>query len=280
MKISMTNIGLLPGVFDITSDANPPNDPLDIVDSDFNRRYLTAGTDNRFTFYLEPGTPTDINYVALGGHNFGTNRLGGFGGGILEVSVGTSIAPDLVGSVRFEPDTRNNVMMITFPTVIAPQRIEVSFLKDNADDALLLSNFQTGLTFDFQSEINNSEQMGYKRIWLQPTGKARSMIPGQGQPVIPETERHPNKMVLSIPNIQADDFNYLKNPNSNIYDFLQKLRLDTLWYCKEYDGSSANSPDNPRSSYLCFDTNLQMMANGNTRALNNMKLTFTAYTGI
>ncbi|RKZ81614.1 MAG: hypothetical protein DRQ39_11655 [Gammaproteobacteria bacterium] len=274
MKISITNIGFLPGVFAVTSDANPIYTPIDMLDSDFNKRYVSQGIVTIFSMELAPTTQDkDVSYVAIAGHNFGDV------GGLLEVYVGSSPAP-VVGSVQFEQGTRNNVVMITFPRVTTPEVIGIRFIKDDSKGQVLISNIQMGLTFDFVDPVNSAEPMGYKRIWLQQVSYARATIKQAAQPIKSEQERRANKMSLSIPNLQGDDFNIKRVPeHSNMYDFLFKISLDTLWYLKEYDGSSIVA-DNPRSSYLCFDTNMVMSAHSSTRALNNMKLTFSAYTGI
>lgn len=273
MKLGITNFANIAseGAFAVTSDINPNFDDQNIVSPDFSTRYLSAGSTGFFAMQFVPSSTVDVNYIAIGGHNFGDI------GGNLVVFV------DLVpqDSVLFARGSRNNVVMLTFPELTSSNVIDIQFIKEAAEEQISLRNIQMGLTFDFVDNTNSSEKAGYKRAWLENIAFPRKTISGAAQPIQTEQERKTKKMSLSVSNLQADDFVPRRGINfDGMYKLLDKISLDTIFYFKEYDGSSLQASDNPRSSYLCMDAQVTLTAHGATRALNNLKINFTAYTGI
>ena len=262
------------GIFAVTSDRNPIFNENNMLDSDFNAGYLSGGSELLFSMNLVPTVAEhDVSYVALSGHTFGDN------GGTLRVYVGAGPIPPLVGTVVFTKGSRNNVVMLHFDRVITPNTILIEFTKLNSTDTIEITNIQSGLTFDFVDNVNSSEQGGYNRAWLEQSSNTRNPMRGAANPVVNEQERQPVKMNLSVQNLQSADFALNRIPtHTNLYDFLFKLSVETIWYFKEYDGTSS-VPDQPKSSYLCHSADITISAHPATRALNNMKITFMAFTG-
>ena len=162
--------------------------------------------------------------------------------------------------------------MWTFPNE-SVSTLEIRFVKNTSSDQITLANMQCGETFSFKSEINNQELTGYNRPWIGRSTKIRTVNNNIAGPVATLTRQISRRISLSIQNLQDQD----TDPNQiNMRNFLDKIFIETSWYIKERDQTSL--PDDPKSSYLCTNGDVRLMA-GARSGLNDMRLTFNTFIG-
>jgi hypothetical protein len=103
--------------------------------------------------------------------------------------------------------------------------------------------------------------------------KIRTVNNDQAAPVASLTRKISHRVTLSISNLQDQD----TDPDAaNMFNFLNRVSIATTWFMKERDGTTLT--DDPKSSYLCFQGDASLVA-GTRPQLNNLKLTFNAFTG-
>jgi hypothetical protein len=247
--------------FSVTSDAAADTSTLlFILSGDFSESYNSAGNNINFVLSRSYSTAIVASYVAVAGSNFGSI------GGTLTVAVNGSA----VGSVVFAAGTPNNVVLFHFAENVAVTNITLTFVKLRVQDMVIITYVAAGATLTLGSQ--NSEPGGYMRPWMTDSRKTRAVINSAGAPVAYLREGYSQKMSLKLANVA----NSILDSQSWL-DFNNAVYNVGSFFIKERDGSVL--ADNPRSCYLCFDADVKVTAHNATRALNNLQIQFSAYTG-
>ena len=223
--------------------------PAHIVSADHSENYTSGSTTAAFTVSF--GARSNIEYMAISGHNATDS-----GNATITVKDGgTTIASATISS--------NNNVVITF-TKRSFTDLRVEFTTATSTAQITVSYIAAG---EYLTVPNGGEQSGYARHWLnrQLTQRVTSSL--NAAPVAVLQRRTPLKGRLNIPNAKTEfsrgDWQTLINFATNNPFFIREV--DTL----------------PESSYVCYETKLDSVkANGQTRALDTLSLSFKVYNGL
>ena len=264
MKISSNNTyPTTAAAYIIVTDADGTQDADDMLTGDFSKAYTSLGTASTFRILRTYSSARFLSYVAIAGHTFGD------AGGTVEIKVNEVVK----GTVTFTKSTRNSVIFIHFDTELATS-IDVIFSKDTSTDKITITYISAGEVLPLSLPQNN-EQSGYARVWLTDNKKIRGVVNAAAQPVAYIRQSFSRRVTLTINNVLASDMQL----NGWVF-LLDRIYEGGDFFIKENDGDTEGVADNPKSSYLCFDADmLPPKAHSATRQLNNMVISFAAFTG-
>ena len=245
LAISVTNV-LIDQVPTIT-DPGDGEIPANLSDPDHSLNY-TCGT-NVGDFSISYGAQTGINYIGISGHNAATPA---------QATVEIYNGAVFIGRVVL---ARNNNLMFTFPTQNFSDLI-IKFLTVPKNHQTTVSYIAAGRYIN----IEKGEQAGYKRLWLMRHLEQRTTTNMQSMPVSTLKKPKGLKGSLSLPNENAD---FTQNDWQDFIDFA----LEQPFFIKERE-------EFPTSSYICFDAKHTISAHPQTRELNSVTLSFTAFNGL
>ena len=131
------------------------------------------------------------------------------------------------------------------------------------------NNHQTTVSFIAAGkhlDIEKGEQAGYKRLWLMRHLEQRTTTNMQSMPVSTLKKPKGLKGSLSLPNENVD---FTEGDYQDFIDFT----LEQPFFIKERE-------DEQQSTYICFDAKHDIPAHPQTRDLNSVILSFTAFNGL
>lgn len=269
MKISSTNnFPNAASSFSVTSDAEASQTISDIETGDFSTAYTSAGSSATFTIAKTFSASFACEYVAIAGHTFGSIA----GGGTLTVNVNGVTK----GTVVFAGSTNNDVVFVHFDSVTCTS-IELSFVKFSSSDRVTITYVSAGQLLDsvFSFPNQNVEQSGYPRIWRTDSKKIKATLNNNAQPVA-----HLRESIARKVNLQLDNISISTTSSQQWLDFISSVYSRGDFFIKERDGDHVGIADDPKSSYMCFQAEVMPpKAHPATRQLNNLTISFSAYTG-
>jgi len=247
--------------FSVTADADAAYAIADIITGDFSTAYTSAGSAATFVFTKTFSTPFACEYLAFAGHNFGDI------GGTLSVTVDTVSK----GSQVFAVGSTNSVVLFHFAEVTATT-IEVTFTKTSSSDRATLAYVAAGELLPLESR--NNEESGYQRAWKTRSINTRAVVNSSAAPVALLRESMTRKVALNLSNINQTITN-----SAAWNQFLDRVYIGGDFFIKERDGGDYYA-DDPTSTYMAFDAEvLPLKAHSETRALDNLSIKFSAFTG-
>lgn len=224
--------------------------PSNVTDPDFSTNY--TGTSKQWLVF-EFGALANISYVMIAGV-----IVKGSGNGLssIQINDGSEI-------VRKAFLTRDNVAVFSFDERIF-SNLKITLKNATIDKNITVSYIAAGSSLTLP---NNGEHGGHSRAWQNRSIKSKTTTNALSAPVAVVLERKQQAMTLSIPNT-TKSFSAVEW--QTFLDFAQ----DNLFAINE-------DPDNPVSSYLCYELNkATTKAHSQTRALNNLSIGFKVFTGI
>jgi hypothetical protein len=231
--------------------------PANITDRDFSVSYTSI---DQFTLVASFGATTDINYIALAGIN-----LGDSGGGvvIIQDNQGNNYASQTIET--------NQCIVLTFPTQ-SFNNLTVQITNNQGSNAPQLTYIAAGLTLTIP---NGGEISGYNRQFLTRNIKQRTTMNNIGAPIAAIQKRIALNGVLKLPNMT-------KSFSENEWQtFLNFAYSDHFFILEQSDNPFSESADPNPSSYLCYETvNSKATAHAQTRALNNLSISYKVFTGL
>ena len=248
MGLLVTYTNVLIGQVPTITDPGAGEIPANLSDPDHSLNY-TCGT-NVANFTISYGAQTAISYVAISGHNAATPAPA-------QVAIYDGL--DFVAFVL--PLERNNNLMFTFEERNFTDLI-IRFLTAPNNHQTTVSFIAAGKHLD----IEKGEQAGYKRLWLMRHLEQRTTTNMQSMPVSTLKKPKGLKGSLSLPNENVD---FTEGDYQNFIDFA----LEQPFFIKERE-------DEPQSTYICFDAKHTISAHPQTRELNSVILSFTAFNGL
>jgi hypothetical protein len=226
--------------------------PANLSDPDHSLNYTCGNASTDFT--ISYGPQNDISYVAISGHNGAT-------GGPIMVVIYDGL--DYVKLVL--PVDRNNNLMISFDERNFSDLI-IKFLPQPSDPPLRKETTVSFIAAGKHLDIEKGEQAGYKRLWLMRHLEQRTTTNMQSMPVSTLKKPKGLKGSLSLPN---ESTRFTETDWQDFIDFT----LEQPFFIKEREDSS-------QSTYICFDAKHTISAHPQTRELNSVTLSFTAFNGL
>lgn len=257
MKISEANEFSNAGTLTVPSDDDTTQTKANMESADFSEAYTSLGSSGTFSIQKTwaGGARFTCEYIAIAGHNFGTD------GGSVEVFVkGVS-----KGSQSFADDNRNSVVMFAFTAVTLVDDIDIIYTKGTSTNRITISFIAAGTVLEVP---NDGEQAGYARPWLNRNSKQRVQENDEAAPVLIAVQQFSPTLTLTVP---AMGRSFAEATWRNFLDFI----ATTPFFIRERD-------DNNRSAYLCFDAQLMTAtpkAHSQTRELVSVSIRFQAFTG-
>jgi hypothetical protein len=252
--------------FVVSSDAQAGQLVADMETGDFSTGYTSAGSSATFTVDKVFSASFNCKYVALAGHNFASVT----GTCVVELVV-NSVSK---GSVNFTPGEPNYCAMWNFDDVVCTS-MSIVVTKSVSTDRLTLKYISAGDTFSSVFQYSANDQMGGFPIhWRTPSKKVRSILNESAQPVAYVRESIGRKTQLNLPNLARVG----SIQTTNWLDLMQRISIGGDFFIKDQDGTVTGT-DEKRSTTMCFDATAQLKTNPNTRNLQDLSLSFTAYTG-
>lgn len=245
--IAITTSNVLLGVTPTAVDGDVAGTPSNVTNPDHSLTFSSgiAVTD----FSLSFGVVASITYVALSGHDAATPASA-----TIELYDGLNL-------LDFVVLTRNNNVMFTFASRTFTDLI-IKFVT-------VPNTFQTTVSFIAAGKhilISGGEQAGYSRNWLKRHLRTKTQVGAQSSPIATTKRRKPLKTSLSLPN-QVVAFS--RDTWQTFLDFAET----EPFFIREVDAL-------PESTYICYDPVEDVQAHGQTRALDVLRLRFTAYNGL
>lgn len=255
MYITKTNEFDNAGTLVVLTDPGAAGQDVEAIETfDFSEKYTSGGVAATFSMEQTLDSAVSINYVSIAGHNFGED------GGTVEVFV-DSVSK---GSYSFA-DGRNSVVTFIFTADVSATVIKFVYTKITASFQGTLAFLASGTAFEVPNEGENS---GYRRPWLTRNLVQRVIDNDQGAPVAVVRQAKSRKLTLTLRN-QLTTF--VEDEWRDFVDFL----YDVGAFFIIEDSTKENS------SYLCFNgVAKEPTAHGATRALQNVSISFLAYTGL
>ena len=248
MIITKSNalLGVQPSVNEVTSGL----DPASMTDPDHSLTYTSGSASTDFTVSF--GAQSDIEYVAISGHN------GNDSGNTMSVAI-----KDNGSTIASGGSTDNNVLVITF-TKRNFTDLQVVFQTNPNTYRITVAYIAAG---EYIEVPNDGEQSGYSRGWMNRGVKQRVSTNQNAMPLALTQRRIPLKASLKIPN--ADTV----FSRQDWHDFTN-YAVEQPFFIREIDIIV-------RSSYICFNPNFDMVkAHPQTRALDSITLRFDLNNGI
>lgn len=245
--LSISTSNLLVGVTPTVTSAGAGEVPANISSPDHSLNYTSSAAAEYFS--VSYGATTSISYVAVSGHT-GANNLG--------VTVELYDDITLVDSVTM---TRNHNVMFTFVDKTFTNLI-VKFVTANTTDQVTVSFIAAGEHI----RIVEGEQAGYSRNWLLRSNTEKVTTNLLSAPVTVTQKNTALKGTLSIPNLTAI---FTETLWQNFIDF----SYQEPFFIKEVSTK-------PESSYICFNPKHGVKAHPQTRLLDSVAVSFTAFNGL
>lgn len=245
--LSISTSNLLFGVTPTVTSAGIGEIPANISTPDHSLNYTSSSAAEYFS--VSYGATTSISYVAISGHTAATN---------LGVTIELYDGETLIQSVTI---TRNYNVMFTFVDKTFADLI-VKFVTANITDQVTVSFIAAGEHI----RIVEGEQAGYSRNWLLRGTTDRVTTNLLNAPVSVTQKTMGLNGTLSIPNLTA---NFTETFWQNFIDFSFK----EPFFIKEVSSK-------PQSSYICFNPKHGIKAHPQTRVLNSVTVSFTAFNGL
>jgi len=250
MIITKTNV--LDGVTPTIQDPGTNQTPANITNPDHSLLYTCGTLSNNFR--MDFGAQTDVEYVAVSGHNGAT------------VGDNTIVVLDNGTSVASATLSRDHNAVITF-TKQSFTDLQVRFEPTPANPSTAQVSVSYVAAGEYITLPNNGEQAGYKRAWMARSLESRAATNIQAAPIASTKRRKPLKLSLSIPNATTT---FSRGDWMEFLDFAEA----SPFFVRENDSL-------PESSYICFNPVLDTVrANSRTRALDSINLKFDAYNGL
>lgn len=256
MRVTKTNVllGVTPSIFTGASSDSPAN----ITDPDFSTSYTSSDT-LRLTFDF--GVTSEIDYVAVAGINIADNIENGQARG--RVYDGSTII-----TTTFV--IRNHCILMTFtPRSFSNLRIVIRGQDVNPQ----IHFCAAGESFEVP---NGGEVAGYNRQFLRRNTKNRATLNSSSAPVAVLKKKVAPKGALNLPNMTK------AFTEGEWQDFLDFISSGNYFFIREQDPASDEQTENTNNSaYLCFDPEkMEVKAHPQTRALNNITLSFKVFNGL
>jgi len=247
MALSITSSNVLTGVTPVVTDGAIGAVPTNVVNPDHS---LTLSSGIAVTdFSISFGATASISYLAISGHDAATPA---------NATIQLFDDVTLIDSVAL---TRNNNVMFTFNAQTFTDLI-VKFVT-------VPNTFVTTVSFIAAGNhlsITTGEQAGYVRGWLKRHLRQKTTTGLQSSPIATTKRRRPIKLNLILPN------EVVLFSRGDWQDFLDFAETQPF-FIKEVESL-------PESSYICYDPIDNTAAHSQTRALDVLGLSFTAYNGL
>ena len=246
MIVTTTNV--LAGVSPTITTGASSDTPSNITSEDFSLNYTST---NQQWLGIEFGVVAAITYVAVAGI---TNGTGG---------AGRVKLLDGVTSIETTSITRNNVIVFTFESQ-SFTNLKIELANDLANLTPTVSYIAAGNTLTIP---NSGETGGHNRSWLERSLKTKTTVNSSSAPISSLRKKVALKGKLNIPNVTAS--------------FSQVEWQDFLDFASENIFFINEDSTKTQSSYCCYELmTATVKAHGQTRALNNLALSFKIYNGL
>ena len=231
-----------------------------ITDRDFSVNYTSS---DQFRLTASFGATGAINYVAVAG----TNIKGGlYGADVSRVRVYDGST--LIATIKV---TTDQVVVISFPSQTFTD-LRIGLYNATGSTPPILTYAAAGVALTVP---NSGEQSGYNRQFLTRNIKQRNTVNNLGAPTAAIQKRVALKGTLNIPNV-------LKSFSENEWQTFLNFAYNDHFFIKEQEDVVVNefAGSNP-SAYLCYEaTNSKATAHSQTRALNNLSISYKVFTGL
>jgi hypothetical protein len=237
-------IGVTPTIL---TDAGIDEVPANITDPDHSLTYTSGSAVDDFTISF--GALNGVSYVAISGQDAAA---------INPATVEVLNSGVLVQQVTI---SRNHNLVFSFETANFTD-LQVKFLATPNTTPVTVSYIAAGIHL----EVPRGEQSGYSRNWLKRHLTQQTSSNFEVGPTATTQKRKALKGVLSSPN---QELTFIESEWQPFIDFT----FEQPFFIKEID-------DRPESSYLCYNGIHDTKAHSETRLLDNLSLSFTAYNGL
>ena len=229
-----------------------------ITDRDFSVNYTSS---DPVSLTASFGTTSAINYIAVAGTN-----IKGSANGLSHVRV--TDGASIVATIQV---TTDQVVVVSFPSQSFAD-LRINLYNDSGSMPPVLTYAAAGVALTVP---NSGEQSGYSRQFLTRNIKQRNTVNNLGAPTAAIQKRVALKGTLNIPNV-------LKSFSENEWQTFLDFAYSDHFFIKEQDDVviSTLAGTNP-GAYLCYEaTNSKATAHSQTRALNNLSISYKAFTGL
>jgi hypothetical protein len=232
--------------------------PQNLTDPDFSAIYISS---DQFTLIAEFGVVGNIDHVAVAGLNIKGNGSGSSYVRVYDVNI-------LRATINV---TTNQVVVVSF-TEQSFTNLRVEVVNGAGTENPIVSYISAGLSITVP---NGGEQAGYNRQFLQRNVTNKTIINSEAAPITALKKKKPAKGRLNIPNVTRSF------SETTWQDFLD-FGIDNYFFIKEQeDVVISESSGTNESSYLCYNiTGNTVRAHSQTRALNDISLSFTVFNGL
>lgn len=261
MHITKSNILLGRVPTSVQNGENLNFDQASVTDPDFSTFYISTDS-NRLTFDF--GAVSTINYVAFAGINIAgakdfTSRV--------RVRDGSTIIATTFVSM-------NNCVLLTF-NARSFSNLRVGMYNANGETPPRVAFIAAGEAFEIP---NNGENAGHNRNFLNRNVKTKSTLSNIAAPVAALTKKVGGKGVLSLPKLTRS---FSESTWQEFLDF----GVANQFFIREQDPvvvfGGEGEVTNNNSAYLGFDLAAnKVKANGQTRLLNDISISFKVFNGL
>ena len=256
MKITTTNV--LTSAPTITTGGGSTDDPANLIDQDFATSFQSSNTTQLIASFGAVGT---INYVAVAGMNIEgsknyTSEVRTYDGATLITRVFVKTNQPVV--MAFDAQSFSNLRIYLY----------------NPSGTKPIARYMAAGTL---LEIPNSgEQSGYVRQHLVANYKNRATLNAQSEPTSIVRKRIQSKGKLSIPNVT-------RSFSENEWQLFVNFALTDMFFILERDAETDATTGNniAPAAYIGYDIDkVNVTAHSQTRALNNISLSFKVTNGL
>lgn len=232
--------------------------PKNITNPDFSAVYVSS---NNQSLVAEFGGMPTINYVAVAGLDIAGDNSGSSYVRVLNNSTVIStinVTDKQVVVLSFTPQTFSN--------------LKIELYNGAANRSPMVSFVAAGTAFTVP---NGGENSGYNRQFLARNQVNQTTVSNQAQPIAHLKKKKQAKGSLRLPNMT-------KAFSETTWQTFLDFSLENYFFIKEQEDVvvDVNSGTN-KSAYLCYDVaNNSVMAHGQTRALNNIAISFKVMNGL
>lgn len=245
----------------ITRGKNTSFSESSITDSDFSTLYTSS--DNQY-LTMGFGVVPSISYVAVAGLNIAGNK--DFTSRVSVMDGDTVLIRNFISN--------NNCVVIDFEER-SFSNLRVVLYNDAGNTPPSVRHIAAGKRIQVP---NSGETSGHNRQFLNRNEKNRSTVNNLGAPIAQLKKKVAAKGSLNLPNMTKE---FSEGEWQEFLDF----SMSNHFFIREQD----NSPNGlggrqsyyNNSAYMCFDVqNNSVTAHGETRALNNIKVSFKVFNGL
>jgi len=244
-SISTSNV--LRGLVPVVTDGGIGEVASNITDPDHSLTFSSGTSVSDFS--LSFGVVVNLTYVAISGHDAATPS---------QATIELFDGVELVDSVVLK---RNNNVMFTFGLRSFTDLI-IKFVTVPNNFRTTVSYIAAGVHLLF----TQGEQAGYKRLWLSRHLESKSVSGISSAPIVSVKERKQLKASVNFPHT------LISRSRGDWQDFLDFAESEPFFI------NEVNTL--PESTYLCYDQKSSFTAHSSTRALDSVRLSFTAYNGL